>query len=124
MLLCNLVMATTSTDSNNMNNIINVQITSKQNNFTVTLNANPTTGYTWKIIKYDNFLLKLISTQYIVPNTNLIGAGGHMVFTFGIQKTIKKIPANTIMTFTYSRSWEHNGDQTNKTITINFINSR
>lgn len=71
--------------------------------FTISLPANPTTGYEWNA-DYDYGLLKLESTQFERDDkeTLRMGAGGTSVFVFtpiGAGKT-------TIY-FVYKRSWEN-----------------
>lgn len=95
---------------------LHVKSTSPQ--FTVTLPANPTTGYQWNVAKYDKQHFRLISSRYIAPRTRLIGAGGQMIFTFAPAKG-KAYPPTTQMTFNYARPWESTGG-TLKQVNINF----
>lgn len=102
----------------NSNDTLTINVDSKQSNFTVTLKANPTTGYQWSVVKYDKKLLTLSGSQYQKPNTKLIGAGGQMVFTFTLNKG-KSYPASTDMVFKYARSWEPDS-ATVQNVTIQF----
>ena len=78
--------------------------------FNVILPANPTTGFAWTIKNYDKGLIKLTKSQYIAPQTKLIGAGGEMRFSFSWLKGVKH-PESTTMLFRYARGWEHGGGQ-------------
>ncbi|KTD16230.1 protease inhibitor I42 family protein [Legionella jordanis] len=98
--------------------ILNVNNT--QNQFVVTLPANPTTGFQWTIENYDKSFLKLLTSRYIAPNTKLIGAGGQMLFTFQL-KAGASYPQSSSMLFKYARPWETNTG-TMKKVTINFNN--
>jgi inhibitor of cysteine peptidase len=98
---------------------LSVNADSSKNSFTVKLVANPTTGFQWEVTEYDKNLLILSESHYERPQTNLIGAGGEMLFTFTLKKG-KIYPANTHMKFKYSRSWEP-GSSTVKNITVNFV---
>ena len=56
-------------------------------NFTITLPANPTTGYQWQLARPLNVkLIKLISSEYIADDTGLIGSGGKQVWKFKALK--------------------------------------
>jgi len=69
--------------------------------FTITVNANPTTGYTWEA-GFDQSLLKLIK-RYTPSQTGMIGAGGTESFQFeGMKKGDTQIYLN------YKRSFEPN----------------
>ena len=88
--------------------------------FKVTLAANPTTGFQWTVDQYDKDLLTLTSSQYQRPETNLIGAGGEMMFTFALNKG-KTYPKSTKMVFSYARSWEKVPGKV-QTVIVHFIN--
>lgn len=95
-----------------------VNVDPKQSKFQVTLSSNPTTGYQWTVTKYDKSLLQLVPSQYIAPQSKLIGAGGQMMFTFELVGG-KTYPASTTINFKYARPWEpENGSS--KTVTVNF----
>ena len=56
-------------------------------NFTVTLPANPTTGYQWQLARPLNVkMIKLIGSEYIADDTGLIGSGGKQVWKFKALK--------------------------------------
>lgn len=71
--------------------------------FTISLPANPATGYEWKT-DYDYVLLKQESTQFVRASaeTAHVGAGGTSVFVF----TPAMLGKSTIY-FVYKRSWEN-----------------
>lgn len=86
--------------------------------FTVTLPANPTTGYKWTATTYDHKLLNLVSSRFNAPQTKLIGAGGKTTFTFKLMKG-KTYPKATKILFTYAQPWEPKSG-TIKKVTITF----
>lgn len=97
---------------------MSVNIDPNQTQFTITLPANPTTGYQWTVKKYDKSFLQLVASHYISPQTNLMGAGGQMQFKFELVEG-ETYPKNTTMQFKYARPWEpENG--TLKNVTVNF----
>jgi len=70
--------------------------------FTITLDANPTTGYKWQLS--DNLtesIVKLVKSEYVAPETDMVGAGGKEVWTF---KGVK--PGETTINLEYVRPWE------------------
>ena len=70
--------------------------------FTVTLDANPTTGYSWDFAKpIDGAILKLASSEFKRPDTKLMGAGGKQIWTFRAMDKGK-----TTITLKYFRPWE------------------
>lgn len=72
--------------------------------FTITLDSNATTGYSWEA-DYDESYLELVSSTYIEPNTDLVGAAGSEEFVF---KTLQE--GTTKLTMNYRRSWEEGVD--------------
>ena len=96
--------------------IMNVDPANQQ--FVVTLPANPTTGYQWTVTTYNKKLLKMTGSHFDAPQTKLIGAGGKMTFIFELLKG-KSYPESTLMTFTYARSWEPKSAMLQQ-VTVNF----
>ncbi len=80
----------------------NVIRVSANNNFTITLDSNPTTGYKWAIDSpFDTKLLQLIGSKYTPTKTDLVGAPGKEDWTFKAKKKGK-----TILSFSCTRPWE------------------
>lgn len=100
------------------NDNLSLSVSPSQNSFVVKLKANPTTGFQWNVIQFDKQLMSLTSSQYQKPQSNLIGAGGQMLFTFTLNK-LKNRPEKTNIVFKYARSWEPDGS-TIKKVTIHF----
>ena len=70
--------------------------------FIITLESNPTTGYEWQA-DFDESLLKLVQDEFKPAKTGpgMTGVGGKQSFTFqGVKK------GKTEVTLTYKRSWE------------------
>ena len=95
---------------------VNVDVHS--NPFVIKLPANPTTGYQWAVKQYDKTILKLSGSEYLAPQTKLVGAGGEMIFTFSRLKGVT-YPKSMTMLFSYARSWEPNSG-TIKKVKVNF----
>jgi predicted secreted protein len=73
--------------------------------FTVELKANASTGYSWKVVKYDETHFQFLRQDYVAPNTGLIGAVGTAALIFEL-KAGQTYPSDTEMSFVYGRSWE------------------
>jgi predicted secreted protein/nitrous oxidase accessory protein NosD len=69
--------------------------------FTISLEANPTTGYKW-YANYDSYLLSLENESYENGPSEAIGAGGTTVFTF-----LPERPGKTTISMVYRRPWEN-----------------
>lgn len=82
----------------------------------ITLDSNPTTGYRWQLsTPLDEKVLKIISSEYRMPETHIVGAGGKEVWTFKALST-----GQTTIVFEYMRPWEKDKEPAKKaTFTIN-----
>lgn len=72
--------------------------------FSVVLEGNPTTGYSWEIKDFDQSLVRLLGEPVFTTrtSTNLVGAGGEFTFNFLTQgKT-----GDLTLDFVYLRPWE------------------
>jgi len=69
--------------------------------FTIRMESNPTTGYSLQLSEDLDNIIVLVTNAYISPDSKLMGAGGHEVWTF---KAIGHGQTNIIMK--YVRPWE------------------
>lgn len=68
----------------------------------LTLDSNPTTGYSWELAgPIDDKFIEFLNSEYMAPETKLVGAGGHEMWTF---KALKK--GKTTIVMKYVRPWE------------------
>lgn len=81
-----------------------IHVDNNQNQFAISLTANPTTGYQWQLLTYDKTIITLTSSQYL-KNNSLLGAGGTMVFEFD-KVNNANWPKKTEILFQYVRPWE------------------
>jgi len=73
----------------------------KDASFQVLLNANPTTGFDWRILSYDSTIIEVKHKSFIKSYTQRMGAPGKQVFKF------KAIAAGaTDLRLIYVRPWE------------------
>lgn len=75
--------------------------TSVNEEFEVTLDSNPSTGYQWQVRNIDATIAELVNDEYIPPESGLVGAPGKQVFTFEALKEGK-----TTIELEYVRPWE------------------
>ena len=69
--------------------------------FTVTLEANPTTGFSWRVASHDRNYLQLLRHRFEKPNPPRPGAPGRQCFDFLPLKS-----GTTTITFHYQRPYE------------------
>ena len=70
--------------------------------FAIELDANATTGYQWQLAKpLNKSVIELLSTEYRVSETGLVGAGGKEIWKFRAVDQGK-----TMISMKYVRSWE------------------
>ncbi len=96
----------TPADQRTFNIIVNSTEVDVGDEFTVTLDSNPTTGYEWQLADtLDGSILELVGSEYTVPNdVGLVGAGGIEVWTFkAVGSGETTVPMN------YVRPWEEDG---------------
>ena len=79
-------------------NVIN---TKKEDNFSIVLETNPTTGYQWEI-SVDSDYIQLDDRNFSSGSSEgMVGVGGKETFNFTALKL-----GNTEITFSYLRPWE------------------
>lgn len=93
-------LITSSFAASNTDRPVSVKNVKLNQQFQITLDSNPSTGYSWEV-NYNPKYLKLISQNYVSSNSNIIGAPGIEIFTF---KAIKN--GQTYINFNYQRTWE------------------
>lgn len=69
--------------------------------FTVTLQSNPTTGFSWRVASHDRSYLQLLRHRYDKPDPPRPGAPGRQRFDFLALKS-----GTTTITFHYQRPFE------------------
>lgn len=82
------------------------QVSAKQPDIIIKLKSNPTTGYSWFLVKYNSHLIKPINHTYVPPISQLVGASGEEVWRFRAEPAAFIVPQQTKIVFVYSRPWE------------------
>ena len=88
-----------------------------ENEFTVTLAENPTTGFSWQYEIQDKSAVKLVDDLYVPSNTDkrIVGADGMHSFTFACLKDCE-----TSVLMTYKRPWKGGETAEKRLITIKY----
>ncbi|MGE3919476.1 MAG: protease inhibitor I42 family protein [Gammaproteobacteria bacterium] len=121
-LFVNMSFANTNLPSyNDSKQVIN--ISENQDTFTIVLDSNPTTGYSWNVSSYNKNYIELLEHHYVATKPKLIGSGGKEYWTFkALPKAFKK-NRTLKLALLYARPWDLN-DQSRKIIfNLNIIKS-
>ena len=102
---------------------LSINVDKRQSSFVINLPANPTTGYQWSVVQFDKDLLTLSSSAYQKPDNHLIGAGGHMLYTFTLNSG-KNYPDFTKFVFKYARPWEKQDTGSVQKVTVHFVEKK
>lgn len=81
------------------------------------LPANPSTGYSWFLSKYDNALLTPLSAKYNQPDKKMPGKPGYVLWKFRVKASSFVVPRVTKINLIYARPWELPSGKT-KSITV------
>ena len=74
----------------------------KGQSLVITLEANPTTGYTWEVVEpLDEQVLRQVGEIEFKPESDLVGAGGVQIIQFKIVSA-----GRTALKLVYHRPWE------------------
>ena len=75
----------------------------KGQDMVITLESNPSTGYTWEITEVDESILKLVDDEYQQsnPDDDLVGEGGWQILHFEAADV-----GQTALEIVYHRPWE------------------
>ncbi len=82
-----------------------IMVSKSSATFSIVLESNPTTGYSWFLVKYDSNLIVPVSRKYYPLNTKLIGAGGYEKWVFRVKPTGFVVPQVIFIQLAYTRPW-------------------
>lgn len=87
-----------------------IVVTQKEPVFTITLQSNPTTGFSWNLISYDKNLVELLNHKYVAPeNKKLMGAPGYEIWVFKAKKATYAVNQVGHVVMSYARPWTKEG---------------
>jgi inhibitor of cysteine peptidase len=81
--------------------------------FSVILEGNPTTGFTWEVAKIDSAVLKQVGETEFESESDLMGAGGVLILHFAVIGT-----GEAELQLVYHRPWENDISPENTFSTI------
>jgi inhibitor of cysteine peptidase len=106
-LLCILAAGLCYADNtNNVKQTSGIMLSKSNPVYTLQLASNPTTGYSWYIVSYDDNLLELTSHAFQAPKKGMIGAGGTEAWKFKATDAAFQAPCFTTIKMIYARPWE------------------
>jgi inhibitor of cysteine peptidase len=73
----------------------------RRQNLAISLEGNPTTGYTWEAVNYDAEVLRQVGEPVFTPVSDAIGAPGRQVLRFEALDE-----GQTTVQLVYHRPWE------------------
>lgn len=85
---------------------LNVMVTQKQPFFTLQLKSNASTGYSWFLREYSDYLIQPVKHSYQPAKEKMVGAPGYELWTFKMQPAAFIVPQTTIIKFIYARPWQ------------------
>lgn len=83
--------------------------TSKTPIIEIKLPANPSTGFSWYLLKYDEKLLTPLTEKYYPPKKSMPGAVGYDLWRFRVLSRALVLPKITYVKFVYMRPWTMEG---------------
>lgn len=89
--------------------------------FTITLQSNPTTGYSWFLESFDETLLEAVLHRYLPPEDAAAGAPGKEVWTFRARHGAFVVPRTSRIVFRYLRPWNAAETPGENVFTIVFV---
>lgn len=86
--------------------------------FDISLESNPTTGYSWQVTQYPSKkVVKLLNSRYVEPSSDAMGAPGTEVWQF---QAVGK--GSTRMVMKYSQPWDKKAPPAKRyTLTVNVV---
>lgn len=90
----------------------------KQPKFTIKLDSNPSTGFSWYLSGYNHDLITLIKHDYIPPKPKVAGEAGSELWIFKVNNTAFIGKHVTKLKLLYMRPWEINKASTAKVFTV------
>ncbi len=114
--LSTLTFAATTTNAPEISNPNNTILVDQINNqFTITLAATPSTGYSWLLESYNPNFVKLVKHAYVAPTKVAPGESGVENWTFQVQLEDVAGPQLTQINFVKARMWDVKKTTTKKT---------
>ncbi len=95
-----------------------VQVSPADSTVIIKIKSNATTGYSWFLTDYNPAVLTPISSKYLAPTSNLVGASGGVEWRFAVNKAAFAVPQLTQVSLQYLRPWSVDNNAQKVTYTI------
>jgi len=83
-----------------------ITVSKASDEFIISLESNPSTGYTWFLKDFKNNLIELKSHDYQPPKDTKVGAPGRDVWEFEMEDKAFVAPQMIDLTFVYTKPWD------------------
>lgn len=83
-----------------------ILLTKQRPVYQLVLPSNPSTGYRWYLIAYDDQFLTLVKHDYHQPNGHQLGASGEDKWVFRANSSAFKAPMLLNVQLIYARPWD------------------
>jgi predicted secreted protein len=83
------VPGNTYLDERNLGEIVYAMVGGK---IVLTLGGNPSTGYVWELVRYEESVISLDGDPQFIPESDAVGAPGVFVWTFSVLKADAQTP--------------------------------
>ena len=103
----------TITDDGSLKDIPQLILITEGSTLNMALDANPTTGYTWRAEIADETVFELTDSQYTADESDTAGSGGVTTLSFTALKQ-----GSTTIRLEYAQDWDDGDVASSKTITI------
>lgn len=82
-----------------------IQVTKKSEDVTLRVKSNPSTGYSWFLVKYDPLLLTPVSREFMPSEGAKPGTPGYEVWQFKVNSKAFQVPQITTIILQYIKPW-------------------
>jgi inhibitor of cysteine peptidase len=112
------VYAADKSDNIYTENQLDIVVSPKHAEFTLKIKSNPSTGYTWFLHAYDNYLIVPLKHRFEPANSKVLGASSYEFWTFKVKPIAFSVPQYTNFRMIYARPWKSSDDSTELVFTI------
>lgn len=82
-----------------------IQVVRSSPTVTLKLKSNPSTGYSWFLVQYDQSVMTPISRKFFPGAKEMPGAPGYEIWRFSVNRHAFFVPQITHLTLKYLRPW-------------------
>ncbi len=95
-----------------------IQVRQSRPQFALTVESNPTTGFSWHLDSYEADVIEVVGRVYRAPEGGALGASGFEVWTFRARPGAFVAPRVTRIRLLYLRPWDAKDEPREAVFTI------